>query len=166
MPEYTMKKLGLKITFFANFTVRMADHHEVTPLGIASNVVAIIQGSPFSLDFVVLDVPTAPNSYTLLIGHPWLCQARALHDWGSDKLWIASSNGHHELHIDTGTDATSKNANVVVISTIPYSSDGELLEWLGARTIHRSQGLIMKRLTFELKNVKGPWTNIHSIIMH
>ncbi|KAH7287121.1 hypothetical protein KP509_32G039000 [Ceratopteris richardii] len=120
-----MKMLGLSITKGVSFTITLADQRKVKPLGVVEKVTMTIQGCSFELEFVVISLPEE-SSFPLLLGRPWLRQARALQDWGKNLLWVKTSRDNHiQLHMDPDKD------NLTGIMQIDPPKDEEaLLSWL------------------------------------
>ena len=90
MPEYTLHQLGLQIHQPTPFLVNMADLCSIPPLDLVQVVPISIQGDIFQLDFVVIKFPYSSSSFLLLLGCPWLRQAKAIHEWGMDQIWIST----------------------------------------------------------------------------
>lgn len=82
MPKYTLLDLGLQITRLAHFSVTLANQRNIPPFGLIKNVPVQIQGTSFSVDFIIIRLPKLASGFRLLIGWPWLRQVKAVHDWG------------------------------------------------------------------------------------
>jgi len=61
--------------------LRMADQSKVIPLGILENISVIIGDKPFRVNFIIIE-PSTPSTYPMLLGRPWLYQARVKTSWG------------------------------------------------------------------------------------
>ena len=82
-----MEKLGIgKQLEVAPFTIKMADQRKVMPLGIIKNLKITIGGLTFKITVTVMKMENQENCYSMLLGRPWLKQARAKHDWGKSQL--------------------------------------------------------------------------------
>jgi hypothetical protein len=100
-----MRKLGIeKQLEVAPFTIKMADQRKVTPLGIIKNLKINIGGLTFKITVTVIKMENQENSYSMLLGRPWLKQARAKHDWGRSQL-ILYQNG---IDVCIGTNRRPK----------------------------------------------------------
>jgi hypothetical protein len=55
----------------------MADQRKVIPLGIIKNLKINIGGLTFKITVMVIKMENQENSYSMLLGRPWLKQARA-----------------------------------------------------------------------------------------
>ena len=61
----------------------------------------------FSIDYVVLHTLAAANAYPLLLGRPWLFQAKAVHNWHKGTLTI--SNGAIQVKLVVHNLSYSQN---------------------------------------------------------
>ena len=84
MPKFTAEKLGLKISP-SSLSIGMADQHLVKSSGQIMGLKTMVRGEEFVLDSQVLDNPEA-KSYPLLLGRPWLHQARAAMNWANGSI--------------------------------------------------------------------------------
>ena len=60
--------------------LRMADQSKVLPIGQLSNISVIVGDKPFRLNFIIME-PSSPSSYPMLLGRPWLYQAKVNTSW-------------------------------------------------------------------------------------
>ena len=81
--------VGLEET---KLVLRMADQSRVKPLGILPKVKTRIAGLIFLIDYIVFQPNTSNASYPILLGRPWLYQARAKDDWGKGVMKIFQGN--------------------------------------------------------------------------
>ena len=82
-----MEKLGIgKQLEVAPFTIKMVDQRKVMPIGIIKNLKITIGGLTFKITVTIIKMESQENSYSMLLGWPWLKQARAKHDWGKNQL--------------------------------------------------------------------------------
>ena len=79
----------------------------------------------------------------LLIGHPWLRHAKAIHDWGTHKIWISPQGlSYKELILAGDIDPSAQEASLTIHLSSPpvafsilvpeHSEDSALLNWLQA----------------------------------
>ena len=88
MTANTMEKLGLSDLLPTNLLLRMADHSKVLPMGILVNVDTNIARIVYKIDYVVFQLKSSTLSYPILLGRPWLFEAKARNDWGLSTLTI------------------------------------------------------------------------------
>ena len=82
-----MEKVGIeKQLEVAPFMIKMANQRKVMPLGIIKNLKIDIGGLTFKITVTVITMENQENIYSMLLGRPWLKQARAKHDWGRSQL--------------------------------------------------------------------------------
>ena len=70
------------------FLVRMADQRRVRPLGILRDIVLDVGGISFAMAFVVMGMEDTAEEYSMLLGRPWLRQAKVRHNWEANQLSI------------------------------------------------------------------------------
>ena len=103
----TMEKLGLTSLLPTELLLRMANHSKVLPMGILINVDTNIGGITYKIDYVVFQLKSSTISYPILLGHPWLFDAKACNDWGRGTLTIG------------------KQRNKIVLQMYPVSYHGD-----------------------------------------
>ena len=109
MTADTMKKLGLSNLLPTDLLLRMADHSKVLPVGVLVNVDTNIAGIIYKIDYVVFQLKSSTLSYSILLGRPWLFDAKARNDWGRSTLTIG------------------RRRNKIVLQMYPVSYQGESL---------------------------------------
>ena len=85
----------------------MVDHSKVLPMGILVNVDTNIVGIVYKIDYVVFQLKSLTLSYSILLGHSWLFDAKARNDWGRGTLTIG------------------KQRNKIVLQMYPVTYHGE-----------------------------------------
>ena len=93
------KKLGLKKIEPAPFTIKMADQRKVMPKGIIRDVCLDVGGIVIRTTLTVIDMVSIEDSYSLILGRPWLKEAQAQHDWPLNKLTLIQ--GGNKIEIST-----------------------------------------------------------------
>jgi hypothetical protein len=88
----TMEELGLTSMTTTPIILRMADQSRVKPLGMLSQLLTIIGGIDYKIDYVVFKVLEPISTYPILLGRPWLYLARAKDDWDKGALTIGKGN--------------------------------------------------------------------------
>jgi hypothetical protein len=84
----TMQSLHLSGLEQTKLMLQMADQSRVKPMGILPQVKTSISGIVYFIDYIVFQ-PSIPNtSYPILLGRPWLYQAKVKDDWGKGILTI------------------------------------------------------------------------------
>jgi hypothetical protein len=70
----------------------MANQNMTKPLRIIRNIKIQIHGIPYVATFIVLQNNVVDSNYSMLLGRPWLKDAKVTHDWGN-KVIIVQGNG-------------------------------------------------------------------------
>jgi len=60
----------------------MADQSRVKPLGVLKQVLTIIGGISYKIDYIIFKITDTISSYPILLGRPWLYLAKAKDHWG------------------------------------------------------------------------------------
>ena len=84
----TIDEISLKTIATTLIILRMANQSWIKPLDIFRHVLTIIWGLEFKIDFIVFKVTKSISSYTILLGRPWLFDAKVKDDWGRGIITI------------------------------------------------------------------------------
>lgn len=98
--EETFRKLGLGKPSPAPFLVRMADQRVAQPTGIVRNVPMRVGELDYRITLVILKIERSKRPYQVLLGRPWLKEAKAKHDWESNELTIQQGKRCVTLGLD------------------------------------------------------------------
>lgn len=110
----TCKKMGWMDWLPTPFLAQMADQRRVHPLGILKGIVLDIGGISFAMSFVVMGMEEANEEYNLLLGRPWLRQAKVRHNWELNQLTIRC--GHRKVKVSLQEHRQLKSAVWSVIA--------------------------------------------------
>jgi hypothetical protein len=66
----------------------MADQTIAKPLGLIRDLRILVHGIPYAVTFIVIQNNVLNSSYFMLLGHPWLRDAKMSHDWGNNIITI------------------------------------------------------------------------------
>ena len=103
----TMDSLDLTGLIPTTLILRMADHSRVKPLGILRAIQTVIAGIMYHIDYIIFKIQSSSLSYPILLGRPWLYQAKAKNDW------------------DRGTLTIGQGTNKIVLQMYPVQYHGE-----------------------------------------
>jgi hypothetical protein len=81
-------KLDLPEPRSTAYHFKMADLSMTKPLGIIRNLKIQIHDIPYVATFIVLQNNVVDFSYSMLLGRPWLRDAKVTHDWGNNVITI------------------------------------------------------------------------------
>ncbi|GKA01893.1 reverse transcriptase domain-containing protein [Tanacetum coccineum] len=103
LPHSIYKQLGLGALKPTRMTLELANHSVTHPMGIAKDVVVIVDGFTFLADFVVVNFEPEPR-VPIILGRPFLRTAKALIDLYEEKLTLRVGNepfsGSTTIHSD------------------------------------------------------------------
>jgi hypothetical protein len=78
--ENFITKLGLPKPRLAPYHLKMANQSMIKPLGIIINLKIHIHGIPYITTFIILKNNVVDSSYFMLLGRPWLRDAKVTLD--------------------------------------------------------------------------------------
>ena len=81
-------RLGLLKPSPAPFNLKMANGTIAKPTGLLRDVKIHIHGIPYIVTLIVIDCQTIKSDYSMLLGRPWLRNAKVIHDWANDQIQI------------------------------------------------------------------------------
>ena len=85
------------------------DFDTLKPLGIVRHFEITIATLRFGIAAVVLRMEDIQEAYPLLLGRPWLQQAKAKHDWETDVLTIRQGNRRIKMVVQARTTVAPAN---------------------------------------------------------
>jgi hypothetical protein len=71
-----------------SYNLKMADQTTTKPIGLIKDLKIYVHGIPYITMFTVLHTSVVDSSYSMLLGRPWLKDAKMAHDWGSSTVTI------------------------------------------------------------------------------
>ncbi len=57
-------------------------------MGLIRDLEIYVHGIPYITTFIVFHISVVDFSYSMLLGRPWLKDAKMAHDWGNDIITI------------------------------------------------------------------------------
>ncbi len=70
------------------YNLRMANYTIINPMGLICDLKIYVQGIPRITMFIVLHNSIINDNYSMILGRPWLRDAKVSHDWGNNILTI------------------------------------------------------------------------------
>ncbi|PTQ27041.1 hypothetical protein MARPO_0236s0001 [Marchantia polymorpha] len=133
MTEETANSLGFQTFEPTTRVLRLADQTRRMPLGMLSNVRTNIEGVDFQLSYIVLQ-PLMKKGYDVLLGRPWLYDAKARCDWRRKRLQFRNPSDPPtvvtvpwtKVSHEGETPSTSSGYTTGGESNSSYSSDTEM----------------------------------------
>jgi hypothetical protein len=66
----------------------MANQTIAKPLGLIKDPKIFVHGIPYTATFIVINSSVLDFNYSMLLGHPWLKNAKVSHDQGTNIVTI------------------------------------------------------------------------------
>jgi hypothetical protein len=66
----------------------MANQTIAKPLGLIRDFKIFVHGISYMITFVVININVLDSNYSMLLGCPWLRDAKVSHDWGTNIVII------------------------------------------------------------------------------
>jgi len=66
----------------------MVDQTTTKPMGLIRDLKIYVHGILYITMFIVFQNSVVDSSYSMLLGKPWLRDAKVAHDWGSNTITI------------------------------------------------------------------------------
>ena len=92
----------------------MANGTIAKPTGLLQDVKIHIHGIPYIVTLTVIDCQTIKSDYSMLLGRPWLRNAKVIHDWANDQVQIMENGTVKTVKINRqlGYEAVTPHALV------------------------------------------------------
>ncbi len=81
-------RLGLSKLKPAPYNMRMANQTTTKLVGLIKDLKICVHDIPYIITFIVFQKSVVNSSYSMLLGRPWLRDAKVAHDWGSNIVTI------------------------------------------------------------------------------
>jgi hypothetical protein len=62
------------------YNIRMANQTTTKPVGLIKDMKIYVHGLPYITTFIILHNSVVDSSYSMLLGRPWLRDAKVAHD--------------------------------------------------------------------------------------
>ena len=131
--EEERNRLGLKDPQPAPFRLRMADQTVVDPVGMIRNVKIHIHGIPYLITLTVIKNKEVNEAYSMLLGRPWLIDAKVNHDWGNNLVTIRGNGTVKTISVSQRKGPRPKLPEVLVCYNFTEGlTDEEEALWLAS----------------------------------
>ncbi len=81
-------RLGLPKPKPAPYNLKMVDQITIKPVGLIKDLKIYVHGIPYIIMCTILHNNMVDFCYSMLLGRPWLKDAKVAHDWGSNTITI------------------------------------------------------------------------------
>ncbi len=85
-------QLGLSKFNLVPYNLRMVDQTTTKPLGPIKDQNIFVHGIPYAVTFTIINNNVFDSSYSMLLGCPWLKDAKISHDWGTNIITIQGTS--------------------------------------------------------------------------
>jgi hypothetical protein len=106
--------LGLSKLKPALYNLHMANQTIVKPLGLIKDLKILVHGIPYAMTFSVIQSSVLYSNYSMLLGHPWLKDAKAFHNWCNNIITIQRARTVRTIHVTKKFGAPTKHPEVLV----------------------------------------------------
>jgi hypothetical protein len=114
------------------------------PLGIIKNLKIHIHGIPYVTTFIVLQNNVVDSNYFMLLGRPWLKDAKVTHDRGNNVITIEGNGTVKTILVNKKLGAKTKRLQVLVCY--------DLLEGL---TYEKEDLIFETKLLYDMQNKRS-----------
>jgi len=91
----------------------MANQIITKPLGLIRDLKIFVHGIPYIVTFIVIDSSVINFSYSMLLGCPWLKDAKVSCDWGTNIITIQRITMVKTITIAKKLGAQTKRPNML-----------------------------------------------------
>ncbi len=112
--ENLRKKLGLPKPRLVPYHLKMVDQSMARPLEIIKNLRIHIHGIPYVATFIVLKNSVVDFSHYMLLGRPWLKDAKVTHDRGNNVINVQGNGTIKTISINKKLRAKTRRPQVLV----------------------------------------------------
>ncbi len=80
--------MGLPKPKLAPYNLRVVDQITTELVGLIKDMKIYVHGMPYITTFIILHNSVVDFCFPMLLGRPWLRDAKVAHDWGSNTVII------------------------------------------------------------------------------
>ena len=103
LPEHTMKRLALSLTGPSPFIINMANQTPAVPLGMIKDCRISTGGEEYMVTFHVIKMNSNKDTFSILLGKPWLRMSDVIVDWGGSKPSITYGPKDNRVKVSIGS---------------------------------------------------------------
>jgi hypothetical protein len=81
-------QLGLLKPYLAPYNLCMAYQIIAKPLGLIRDLKIFVHGIPYMITFTIINNNVLDSNYLMLLGRPWLRDAKVSHNWRTNIIPI------------------------------------------------------------------------------
>jgi hypothetical protein len=92
----------------------MADQSMTTPFKIIKNLKIHIHGIPYVAIIIILQNNVVDSNYAMLLGRPWLKDAKVTHNWGNNVIIVQNNQTIRTKLVNKKLGVETKRSQVLV----------------------------------------------------
>ena len=156
-------RLGLPTPSPAPFNLKMANGTIAKPTGLLRDVKIHIHGIPYLVTLTIIDCQTIKSDYSMLLGRPWLKNAKVIHDWANDQVQIMGNGTVKSVKINCqlGYEAVTPHALVCYNFAKGITDDEETILLAADPTLQPVGTIDWDVLSSQLPTSADDQTNTH-----
>jgi hypothetical protein len=90
------------------YNLCMANQTIAKPLGLIRNFKVFVHGIPYIITFTIISNNVIDPNYSMLLGRPWLKNAKIFHDWGTNTIAIQGTSIVRTIHVTKKPNVQTK----------------------------------------------------------
>ena len=155
------RKLELPKPSLAPFNLKMANGTIAKPTGLLRDVKIHIHSIPYIVTLTVIDCQTIKSDYSMLLGRPWLRNAKVIHDWANDQVQIMGNGTVKTVKINRqlGCEAVTPHALVCYNFAEGITDDEETILFAADPTLQPVETIDWGVLSSQLPTPADDQTN-------
>jgi hypothetical protein len=107
-------QLGLSKPNPMLYNMRMADQTITKPLGLIRDLKIFVHGIPYTFTLIIINSNVLDSNNSMLLGCPWLKDAKVSHDWGTNIVTIQGTSTIRTIPITKKLGIQTKIPKVLV----------------------------------------------------
>jgi hypothetical protein len=107
-------QLGLSKPKPTPYNLHTVDQTMAKPLGLIKDLKILAHGILYAITFIMVQSSVLDSIYFMLLGHPWLKDAKVSHNWGNNTITIQGSGTIKIIQVTKKLGAPTKRPKVLV----------------------------------------------------
>jgi len=95
------------------------------PLSLIKDLKILIHGIPYAVTFIMIESGVLDSSYSMLLGCPWLKDAKLSHDWGNNIIIIQRNGTIRTIPVTKKLGAPTKRLKTLVCYDFHFGISNE-----------------------------------------
>jgi hypothetical protein len=106
--------LGMSKSKPAPYNLHVVYQTIAKPLCLIKDLKILVHGIPYAMTFIVIQNSVLNSNYSMLLGCPWLRDAKVPHNWGNNIITIQGTNTIISILVTKKLGAITKRPKVLV----------------------------------------------------